>query len=131
MSSVHLFLMSILIHCVKVLLAVGIPERVNPEVPSVLAAADPFLSLPFLQAVQPIVDLLLRQLHPLLILAALEAHEVLRILVVVDNELSGVLGRTEQRVVRGPQVNLFPGGSSGRPLQMLGIECIESTVDME
>ena len=76
--------MSVLIDSIKVFFAVRIPEWINPEVSSILATDYSFLSFSLLHTVQS-VHLLLRQL--LLILATLEAQEVLRVLVVVYNEL--------------------------------------------
>ena len=76
--------MGVLIDSVKVFFAVCIPERVDPEVSSILAADYLLLSFSLLHTVQS-VHLILRQL--LLILAALEAQEVLRVLVVVYDEL--------------------------------------------
>ena len=76
--------MSIFIDSIKVFFAIRIPEWINPEVSNILAADYSFFSFSFLHTVQS-VHLLLRQL--LLILAALEAQEVLRVLVVVYDEL--------------------------------------------
>ena len=76
--------MSILIDSVKVFFAVCIPEGVDPEVSGILAANYSFLGFSLLHTVQS-VHLILRQL--LLILATLKAQEMLRVLMVVYDEL--------------------------------------------
>ena len=75
--------MSILIDSVKVFFAVCIPEGVDPEVSGILANYS-LLSFSLLHTVQS-VHLILRQL--LLILATLKAQEMLRVLMVVYDEL--------------------------------------------
>ena len=80
--------MGVLIDSVKVLLAVGIPERVNPEVSfGIFATNHPLFSFfSLLHTVQSVVYLLLRQLL-LIPFPTLKTQEVLRVLVVVNDEL--------------------------------------------
>ena len=79
--------------------ALEIPLRIlRPEV----IVVGPWLGLHLLLLPPHLLLLTLLALH----LLPAEVEKVLRILVIVDDELGAVLGRTQQRVIGGPQVNL-------------------------
>ena len=89
---INLLLVGVFVNSVKVFLTVSVLERV--EEISLVFSHDP-LRFSLLDAAQP-VHLVLRHLAAILIL---ETHEVLGVLVVVDDELSRVLGGPEERII--------------------------------